>query len=665
MKHYIALLIVFLISSTTLFAQLCCVYPPIPTIDNKGNRTQTYPNVTTVNNTIQELTNQVSVTSLEADIRFMQNLGIRDAISAAALQTQNWLIDKFESFGLDVSVHRFVSSSYPAHDTLQAGNVVAIKKGTAFPNQYIIISSHYDSGGYLSTVYPGGPGADDNASGTAAVVECARILSQFETKRSIIFIPFNAEENWLHGSIPFAIKCAQENMNILGVFNLDMLGFYPAEGYGNIKMFAGHTTALNQNLFEFYSQVANLYLPEVPTLHLTNRGGGDAQAFCFNDYPALYIGDIEYESVHPCYHQPCDTIGEFGGVNNMNLVKAYTQATLAAVAELANGWLPPQNFSAVSEIDKVTLSWDTMPETSKYKVYKNDILLTETTSNSYIDNNVVLGEIYAYYVKGIHSESEKESNPSNIDNLIFSSPLTIPYSLDLDGNLEELKYWWYKNWTVKTIGGNKYLYAQKLDFSIIELDWFPIPENLSEISLRIVAINGSNQVPYESRHGFIEVTTDRKTWHKLAKNIDFGINNLQPDTLLVSLNEFIGSPFFQLRIRLGAWGRGKHSTVDDIGRINLYSLAIEFTPVSIKENEKATYLNTLQLFPNPTTGIINIKTESENSYDLAVYDLFGKKVYQENAFRDGILDLSSLPKGAYFIQVSLNKHQMAKKVIVN
>jgi len=117
-------------------------------------------------------------------------------------------------------------------------------------------------------------------------------------------------------------------------------------------------------------------------------------------------------------------------------------------------------------------------------------------------------------------------------------------------------------------------------------------------------------------------------------------------------------------MRLGAWGTGNHSTVDDIGIINLYSLSIDYTTVSVKENEKTTYFSTLQVFPNPTTGSVNIKTESENSYDLAVYDLFGKKVHQEDAFRDGPLNLSALPNGAYFIQVSQHNHQLAKKIVV-
>jgi hypothetical protein len=652
MKHCITFFIILFGCIANLFAQWGHI-PEIPTINNKGNRTQTYPNVTTINSSVQGLLNQVNINNLENDIRYMQNLGIRWAQSPAALQTQNWLVEKFESFGLDVTIHRFTSSEPPASgDTIQAGNVVAIKKGTEFPDQYIIISSHYD--------HQSGPGADDNASGTAGVVECARIFSQIETKRSIIFVPFNAEESWLHGSVPFAIKCAMENKNILGMFNLDMLGYYPAAGYGDIKMYTGHSL-INQKLFEYYVQVANLYIPDVPTLRFSN---GDSRAsdicsFIWNDYPAIYIGNIEHITIHPCYHKPCDTIGEFGGVNNMNLVKAYTQATLAAVAELANGWLPPQNFSAISGIEQITLSWDEMPETSKYKVYKNDILLTETTSTSYTDNNIVLGEAYTYFVKGIREGSSEESNPSNIDYVVFSLPLTIPYSLNLTGDKKELKYWWYNDWVIRIHGGFRYLAPRLRNFSIMELDWFPIPENTAHLSLHIAALNHSLPSIMQSFHGFIEITTDRKTWHKLAKNIDFPVNTPTPDTLTVSLNEYIGVPFFQLRIRVGSVGRDW-----DAGIINLFSIDIDHTTVSIKENKKIAYFKNLQIYPNPTTGILTVKTESENSYELAVYDLFGKKMYQDKGFRDGMLNVSNLSKGTYFIQVAQDNHQMAKKIVV-
>jgi len=658
MKHIITIIIIVLVSISQLFAQ----FYKIPTINNKGNRTQTYPKVTKVNSTVQGLLNQVSITNLENYIRYMQDLGPREAQSPAALQTQSWLLDKFESFGLDVTIHRFTSDIQPANgDTLQAGNVVAVKKGTTFPDQYIIICSHYDSYSKIGSGSggQGGPGADDNASGTAGVIECARILSQIPTQRSIIFVPFNAEEYVMHGSRPFAIKCAQEDLSILAVFNLDMICYYPKQGQGNIKMFAGAPAVLNKNFFEYYAQVANLYLPDVPTLlGGTMYGGADDGSFTLNDYPGLYIGDVEY--MNPHYHTPGDTIGEFGGCNNLNLVKAYTQATLAGVAELANGWLPPQNFSAISEIEKVILSWDAMPETSKYKLYKNELLLTETTLNSYTDNNVVLGDTYAYWVKGVKTGTSEESNPSNIDSIVFSLPLTIPYVLDLNSSREELKFWWHKNWIVQTspwLHIIPYNYPKEIPFSILELDWFNIPENSSDISLQIVARDAS---PNNNQHSalqywFIEGTSDRKTWHKLAKNVDFIKTPL--DTLTISLGEYITPPFFQLRIRLGASGNR------DVGVIRLCSLSIDYLPVSIKENKISTF-KIFEIYPNPSTGIVTVNTGIESSYELSVFDLMGKRVFHNNSFRDGTLHLSTLQKGAYLIQVARNNHQMAKKIIV-
>jgi hypothetical protein len=642
MKNFLAVLTIIVVTISYLFAQA----PLIPTIDNKGNRTQTYPNVTKVNSTIQNLTYQVSIANLEKDIRFLQNLGIREAQSPTALVAQNWIIEKFESFGLDVSVHHFISWKYPANgDTLAAGNVVAVKRGTKLPEQYIIISAHYD--------HPDGPGADDNASGTAGVIECARILSKFPTKCSIIFVVFNAEEYAFHGSVPFAAKCAEENMNILGVFNLDMLGFYPAQ-YGDAKMFTGGHI-LTEKLFNYYVQVANLYVPDVPTLPFSDAstGRGDAMAFNYTDYPALYIGDVEYTNLHPCYHKPCDTIGEFGGVNNLNLVRAYTKAAVAATAELANGWLPPQNFSAVSATNKVTLSWDYMPETSKYLVYKNDVFLTETKNNSYIDNNVTVGEKYAYYVIGIQAGNNEKSNPSNIDSIVFSTPLAIPYSLDFESDMSELKYWWCNNWKVigSTVG--KCLFQVTRQFSIIELDWFPIPINTPNISLQIMAQDGFQE--YYPRYWFIEATSDRKTWHKLAKSVDFGYRN--PDTLTVSLNKFIGSPFFQMRIRIGV------NRDYDFGNIYLHGLNIDFKAVGVKEYE-STYFKNFQIYPNPSMGVITITTESENSYSLSVYDLNGKRIMHKSTFQDGTLDLSLLSKGVYFVQVERDQHQVVRKVVV-
>jgi hypothetical protein len=114
----------FLFLSIFLITSMLLAQPPI---SNKGNRNQTYPNVTAVNPDVAALVNEVDTLLLESNIRWMQDLGIRNALSSEALLTQNWLIDWFESFGFDVYVHYFPTPL--TGDTLNAGNVVAIQWG--------------------------------------------------------------------------------------------------------------------------------------------------------------------------------------------------------------------------------------------------------------------------------------------------------------------------------------------------------------------------------------------------------------------------------------------------------------------------------------------------------------------------------------------------------
>ena len=168
-------------------------------VDHKGNRNQTYPEVYDTNPAIVEMINQIDTLSIYYGIEFMQQY-IRECSSPNALIVQNVLLDWFDQLGLETYVHHH-TGHIGMTDTLQAGNIIAIQRGTEFPDQYIIIASHYD--------HPDGPGADDNASGTSGLFECARILSQHQFKRSILYIPFNGEERWMVGSYPFVQKCAR------------------------------------------------------------------------------------------------------------------------------------------------------------------------------------------------------------------------------------------------------------------------------------------------------------------------------------------------------------------------------------------------------------------------------------------------------------------------
>jgi hypothetical protein len=621
-------------------------------IDNKGNRNQTYPLVTETNPAVVEMINQVDTMNLYNTIAWMQQY-IRDASSPEALLTQNYLLDRFDELGLETYVHDF-PMTIGGMDTLDAGNIIAIQQGTEFPEKYVIVSAHYDH--HL------GPGADDNASGTSGVLECARILSQYSFKRTILYIVFNGEEYGRLGSYPFAQKCAREEMEITGVFNMDMIGFWPGNEYGDITMYSGYSY-ISQRLFDFYQQVANLYIPEIPTHRFTHgdSSGGDHNSFNIREYPALYIGDIEYLRYHPYYHTPADSIG--AGVNCFALAEGFVKAVIAATAELANGWMAPQDFSAIVKDGNVFLSWDDAPETESYKVFKDGGLLVETTENTFVDLDFVGGEWHKYYVKGINSDG-LESPASNPDSVFFLEPLQIPVFYDFeDGTAEGLilnnDNWSFANW--QSHNGLKST-TNTMDniLQIVEFQWFSIPESVEDISLglKIARLISNGWLPY-SPNVYVEVTTDRKTWHKLATVLP--AQQGQWGTYTISLNDFIGQKYVQPRIRFEGNGRSGQYRIDNV--VHIDDLYISFSSTETAEHLAQESFKLL-VTPNPSNGVVTITTGLEHTYCLTVFNLTGIKLFSKESFSDGTLDLSSFPQGTYFIAVDNGTDRITKRVVL-
>lgn len=644
MKKHLLLIIAFLFGFNALQAQVL--------INNKGNRNQTYPSVTETNPTIMEMIRQVDTVNLYNTIDWMQQY-IRDAIKPEALITQNYLLDRFEEIGLETYIHNH-TATIGGTDTLEAGNVIAVQLGTEFPDEYIIISSHYD--------HPDGPGADDNASGTAGVLECARILSQHEFKRTILYIPFNGEERWMVGSYPFVHKCARENMNILGVFNLDMIGFWPGPEYGDVTMYSGYSY-ISQQLFDYYQHVANLYIPEMPTYRFSvvDSYGGDHMSFNIYEYPALYIGDIEYHAENMHYHRPSDTIG--AGVNCFALAQGFVKATIAATAELANGWLAPQDFSAVVKEGKVFLSWNEAPETESYRLFKDDELLIETKETSFIDEDFIDNEWLRYYVKGIHV-SGKESPASNQDSVFTIQELQLPVSYDFKGDTVEGLFLNNNNWILDNWGSQNVLAAKTYThdniLQIIETQWFSIPDSVENVTLGLKIIN-SNFVSWSPYNGntYVEVTTDRKTWHKLAIVPQTG--NGWKD-VFVSLNDYIGSDYVQARVRYESSGEGEMLTWSR--DIYIDDLFINFTPTSSTPEFPTQENFDLSLSPNPSDGIVNITSGLKQEYGISVYNILGVRLFSDDNFTDGPLDLNFLPKGTYFITVDNGTDRITKRFVL-
>lgn len=167
-------------------------------------------------------------------------------------------------------------------ETRQTANVVATKRGAARPEEIIVVGAHYDS-------VPGSPGANDNASGVAVVLEAARVLAGTPTPRTIQFVLFAAEELGLFGSVAFA---DERRSGVVAMINIDMVG------WGSVLM-AGNSPGRDETMVNAAVEVAR-------TLGiLVNRfrnAGSDHASFERVGIPAVFL----HRGVDPHYHRPTD-----------------------------------------------------------------------------------------------------------------------------------------------------------------------------------------------------------------------------------------------------------------------------------------------------------------------------------------------------------------------
>jgi leucyl aminopeptidase len=298
-----------------------------------------FPIISEIDTLIRNMTVAVNTDSIMSYIQHLQNYGTRVYFRPQAYEAQDWIAAKFEAMRLDVEIQEVIALSY--HSFSSSGNVIAVQKGTVYPNEYVVVGAHYDS--WSSTLplnYNLAPGADDNASGTAAIIEMARILSQSDFKRSIIYVAFSAEEVGLFGSKTYASRSKDQKMNILGYFNMDMIGYLKPGESPSVSLISPSSA---KPLADYYINIADIYFPNVLITQYTNlSGGGDSDHTSFNQngYMGIYPFEHEY-NYSPFIHSANDIIGP--SVNNPEQCRLFTQITFASIVTLAEvvNWTPP------------------------------------------------------------------------------------------------------------------------------------------------------------------------------------------------------------------------------------------------------------------------------------------------------------------------------------
>jgi hypothetical protein len=365
---------------------------------------------------IADMVAQVDSTALATTIKSLEAFKTRYASTTACDAAGDWLFDTLAGFGLFVERDPFLFGG-PAYS---GNNVVATLPGRTAPSQIVIVAAHYDS--YSNTPTTSAPGADDNASGTAAVVELARILSRYSFDFTVKFIGFSAEEWGLYGSRHYAQSARGAGEQIVGVVNLDMVG-YTDRLPEDLDLVVNGSSEWLANTFV---GAAQLYAP-LPTLKVLNASmrSSDHAPFWDQGYSAL-CGIEDANPSNPNYHKPSDTFATI----NVDFEAAVARASLATVATLAQpyGLLPPpQNVraqahtmaSALLRARSAYLTWSATPGAAGYFVYRamtshgpyQRVNSTPATATSFVDRFLRADATY-YYVITSADTSGVEGNYS-------------------------------------------------------------------------------------------------------------------------------------------------------------------------------------------------------------------------------------------------------------
>lgn len=210
----------------------------------------------------------------------------------------------------------------------KAANVVARIDGVKYPDEQIVVGAHFDSAAFGSAGNPGvaAPGADDDASGTAAVLECARVLSGYAFDRTLIFIGFNAEEVGLFGSGYYAAAARARGDDIKAVVNLDMVAYEADAAFDALAAANGSS----YDIAELMAAKAARYTSVVMAVDGSGAGRSDHVPFWEQGYKAVMQSE-GWNDASPYIHTDADTVDTL----NPRFFAEMTRVLVATVFDLA------------------------------------------------------------------------------------------------------------------------------------------------------------------------------------------------------------------------------------------------------------------------------------------------------------------------------------------
>lgn len=368
---------------------------------------------------LREIGEAPSAERIQADITKLVGFETRHTLSDTTSDTEGigaarrWLKEEFENISeacggcLEVFyVRDYVGGENRIPEPVEIVNVIAIQRGTADPNRFVVMSGDIDS--RVSSVMDGesvAPGANDNASGVAGVLESARVLSQYEFEGSIMYAQLSGEEQGLFGGQILAKYAKEQGWDIKGVLNNDMIGntrgingvmdntsarvfsegtrAVETEREARMRRFTGgEVDSPSRNLARYVDKMADLYIRnlDIMMIYRLDRFGRGGHHRPFNDagFPGVRI--METNEHYERQHQDLRTEDgiEYGDVlEEVDFDYAAKLTGLNAVTMAAMSWAPspPANVEISGAVrPSTTLSWNALgpdenPQLAGYKIY--------------------------------------------------------------------------------------------------------------------------------------------------------------------------------------------------------------------------------------------------------------------------------------------------------
>ncbi|WP_299334525.1 M28 family metallopeptidase [uncultured Psychroserpens sp.] len=399
------------------------------------------------NQNIYDIIDAVSEERLRQDVKTLTGFGTRNTFSDTLSDTRGigaarrWIKSEFET--ISKNCNNCLNVFYQKDFVTKEGNrrvpkdawvvnVVAVQKGTKYPNRYIIMSGDIDSRASDTMDFTtDAPGANDNASGMAGAIEAARVLSKYQFESSIVYVGLSGEEQGLFGGAGLAAYAKDQGWDIIGVLNNDMIG--NIEGVDGVidnrtfrifsepittaekdpeilarqarsrRFFGGEVDGISRQLARYVHNTVKTYMPEMNPMmvYRLDRFGRGGHHRPFND---LGYAGIRIMEAHENYTQQHQDIRTENGINygdtfehvNFGYAKKLTAVNAINMASLA--WAPPApttvEIGGIVEAS-VKLKWNAVDGAKGYKIYWRD-----TTSPTW-DHSRYVGDVTSFTLEGI------------------------------------------------------------------------------------------------------------------------------------------------------------------------------------------------------------------------------------------------------------------------